>query len=85
MTQEELAEKMNVSTQMVSSLERGCTAVRIDNLMKLHTILDVSCDWVLTGQSGDSDRNALSQKLSRLSEEDYRMVEMLVDYRLQKK
>ena len=82
MTQEILAEKMEVSTQMVSSLERGRTAVRIDNLVKLHRILRVSCDWLLTGESTADDRAELTAKLAQLSEKDYRMIEWLVDYRL---
>jgi len=34
-TQEQLAEKMEVSVQMVSNLERGNKAIRIDNLVAL--------------------------------------------------
>lgn len=38
-TQELLAEMMDVSIQMVSNLERGDRAIRIDNLINLSRIL----------------------------------------------
>ena len=41
-TQEQIAEKMDVSIQMVSNLERGNKAIKIDNLIKISEILNVS-------------------------------------------
>ena len=38
-TQEQLAEKMNVSIQMISNLERGNKAIKINNLVNLSQIL----------------------------------------------
>ena len=38
-TQEQLAERMDVSIQMISNLERGNKAIKIDNLLKLSKIL----------------------------------------------
>lgn len=54
-TQEQIAEQMNVSIQMISNLERGNKAIRIDNLVKLCSILDVSTDYILTGKRCDND------------------------------
>ncbi len=48
-TQENLADEMNVSVQMVSNLERGNKAIRIDNLIRLSEILHVSTDFLLKG------------------------------------
>ena len=48
-TQEQLAERMDVSIQMISNLERGNKAIKIDNLLKLSKILSVSTDYILTG------------------------------------
>ena len=50
-TQEKIAEMMNVSIQMVSNLERGNKAIRIDNLINLSQILNISTDYILTGNS----------------------------------
>ena len=44
LTQEVLAEKMNVSVQMISNLERGNKSIKIENLLKLCEILNVSTD-----------------------------------------
>ena len=41
-TQEQLAEKMNVSIQMISNLERGNKAIKINNLVNLSQILGVT-------------------------------------------
>ena len=41
LTQEELAEKMDVSTQMISNLELGKKAIRPENLAKVCDVLDV--------------------------------------------
>lgn len=83
-TQEQIAEKMDVSIQMVSNLERGNKAIKIENLIKLCTILDVSSDYILTGNHTDGDLDILSKKLSQLSENDLKMIEMLIEYCLNK-
>ena len=53
MTQETLAEKMDVSIQMISNLEGGKKAIRPENLVKLCTALDVSADYILRGMRAD--------------------------------
>lgn len=79
-TQEQLSEMMNVSIQMISNLERGNKAIRIDNLINLCQILDVSCDYILTGQETSKDRELLQDKFSHLSDNDRKMIELLVDF-----
>ena len=44
-TQEQLAEKMNVSIQMISNLERGNKAIKINNLLSLSQILFLSTNY----------------------------------------
>lgn len=79
-TQEQLAEMMNVSIQMVSNLERGNKAIRIDNLINLSQILDISTDYILTGKETKYDIQALTTRIAQLPDRDRKMVEMLVDY-----
>ena len=71
---------MNVSIQMVSNLERGNKAIRIDNLINLIRILDVSADYILTGKSNADDNKALTSRITQLSLKDRKMIEMMVDY-----
>lgn len=82
LTQEQIAECMDVSIQMVSNLERGNKAIKIDNLLKLCDILKTSTDYILTGKHTKNDMEHLADKISQLTETDYKMIEMLVDYRL---
>ena len=84
MTQERLAEKMDVSIQMISNLERGVKAIKIDNLVKLSCILNVTTDYILTGSKTDGDMNALSERISQLAAEDLALIEVIVSYLLNK-
>ena len=54
-TQEQLAEQMDVSIQMISNLERGVKAIRIDNLIRLSQTLNISTDYILTGKQTTDD------------------------------
>lgn len=80
LTQEQLAEMMNVSIQMVSNLERGNKAIRIDNLINLSRILDVSTDCILTGKETTEDIQVLTSRIAQLPEKERKMLEMLVDF-----
>lgn len=84
-TQEQLAEMMNVSIQMVSNLERGNKAIRIDNLINLSQILDISTDYILTGKATADDIGVLTSRISKLSIKERKMIEMLIDYCLTEK
>ena len=84
-TQEKIAEKMNVSIQMVSNLERGNKAIKIDNLIKISEILGISTDYILTGKPAVTDVKCTHDKLAQLSDTDYKMIDMLTDYCLNRK
>ena len=79
-TQEQLADMMNVSIQMISNLERGNKAIRIDNLINLSEILDVSTDYILTGKETVNDIQYMTSRIERLSDKDRKMIGLLIDY-----
>ena len=79
LTQENLAEKMDVSIQMISNLELGKKAIRPENLIKLCNSLNVSADYILMGVTCDSNNSVLSEKIRNLSPTDQGLVERLVD------
>lgn len=79
-TQEQLAEMMNVSIQMVSNLERGNKSIRIDNLINLCQILHTSTDYILTGKELSSKNDLLTEQMSQLSSKDQKMIRLLIDY-----
>lgn len=84
-TQEQIAEKMDVSIQMVSNLERGNKAIKIDNLIKISEILNVSTDYILTGKHTNKDTDIILNRIANLSDCDYKMVDMIIEYCLNKK
>ena len=85
LTQEQLADMMNVSIQMVSNLERGNKAIRIDNLIHLSQILNISTDYILTGKETADDHSALAEKIAQLPQKDRKIIEMVVEYCLLEK
>jgi transcriptional regulator with XRE-family HTH domain len=78
-TQEKLAEKMGVSINMISNLERGNKAIRPENLIKVCSILNISADYILSGKTDNTQTIELAKKMSRLKDVDYKMVEMIID------
>jgi transcriptional regulator with XRE-family HTH domain len=85
MTQEELAEKLGVSTQMISNLELGKKAIRPDNLAKVCEVLELSADFVLTGSNTKSAVDSVAEKLVQLTAEELDMVSDMIDYMNNKK
>ena len=78
-TQEQLAERINVSTQTISYAEQGAKALRSENLAKLSSVLQVSADYILTGKTPASTADAITEKLSHLSDDELVFVEMIVN------
>ena len=52
-TQEELAEKLNVSRQAVSKWEAGQTMPEVDKIIELARMYDISLDYILTDNEKD--------------------------------
>ena len=67
LTQEALADKGDMTTQFVSYAEAGKRAMRPENLLKISSALEVSADYLLTGEIIDKDLLILSDKLRSLS------------------
>lgn len=78
-TQEELAEKGNLTPQFVSYAESGKRAMRPENLLKIASALGVSADYLLTGEIIDKDLLLLSDKLRMLTPAQLRLIENIVD------
>ena len=78
LTQDELAEKMDVTPQMISTAELGKKAIRPENLLKLSEALEVSTDYILTGFIADKDVVLIAQKLRCLSPAQFRIAEEIL-------
>lgn len=51
LTQEQLAEKIDISIKHYSEAERGITGLSVENLIKVSEILGISLDYLLRGIS----------------------------------
>ena len=85
MTQEELADKLGVSAQMISNLELGKKAIRPENLARVCDVLGLSADFVLTGTNTKTAVDAVAEKLVQLTAEELQMVSDMIDYMTKKK
>ena len=79
LTQEVLAERMEVSVQMISNLELGKKAIRPENLVKLCNVLCVSADYILRGNRAEWEMTDFMSKYARLSTENQHLLEKLVE------
>ena len=50
LTQEQLAEKLNISTSNLGKLERGLQGLSTDLLVEIRCFFDVSTDYILLGE-----------------------------------
>ena len=78
-TQEQLAEKMDVSVQMISNLELGKKAIRPENLVKLCSELGVSADYLLRGVSADGWSREFVDKFKLLQVEKQELILRLIE------
>ena len=79
LTQEALAELSELTTQFVSYAESGKRGMRPENLMKVAAALGVSTDYLLTGDIINKDKLLLSEKLDKLTPQQVRIVENVID------
>lgn len=61
MTQEKLAEKIDVSVAFLSRIERGITHINLKRLSQICSILDVSEGYILNGTSSSSEQYLISE------------------------
>ena len=78
MTQEKLAEKVNVSPQYISDLERGVVGVSIPTLKCICIVLGVTSDSLLFGNVQEKDTSKIADCCRRLSAEQFTAVEDIV-------
>lgn len=65
LTQQELGELVGLNEKTISLIENDNALTRLDTLIKICDILEVSPNYLLL----DSSKNALSEEASRLAEE----------------
>ena len=78
-TQEQLAETIGLSLQSISCFELGKKGIRPENLINLCIALDSTSDYFLFGKRSEFQMNSLVQKISTLNNEDYLLLESIVN------
>ena len=84
LTQAELAEKISVSTQYISDLERSVVGTSLTTLTSICKMLSVSSDYLLFGHDKENvEPLDTAIKLNSIPEKDRLLVEKMVDYMLE--
>ncbi|MDD3334286.1 MAG: helix-turn-helix transcriptional regulator [Eubacteriales bacterium] len=65
LTQEELAEKINVSTSFIGHVERGSRKGSMDTVVALANALNVSMDYLLSASLNNNGLGPMPQGLSK--------------------
>lgn len=79
LTQERLAELVDVTAQFLSGVERGAVGLSVPVLLRLCSVLLVSSDYILSGETESSDVLGVTARLSRLPAEHIKNVEDILD------
>ena len=79
LSQEELAEKADLTPQTISTAERGVKAIRPENLLNLSKALGVSADYLLTGEIIDKDICLIANSLNDKTPEQIRLIEQIIN------
>lgn len=80
LTQEKVAEEMNISIQSLSCIELGKKAIRPENLYNLCKTLNISADYILSGRKSADQLSDITKKLRLLNDDDYKVVVNLIDH-----
>lgn len=78
LTQEQLAERIEVSPQYISDLERGVVGISLPTLKRLCVELGVSSDRILFGQETEVYA-AVAEKCRGLTPEQFQLLLEIVD------
>ena len=83
LTQEQLAEAIDVTPQYLSDLERGAVGTSIPTLKSLCDTLLVSSDFILFGRSDPNDISLILERIRYLPEEQILLVEKYLNFLLE--
>lgn len=75
LSQEELAERAEMTKQTVSRAENGLRALGAGNVIKISKALEVSADYLLTGEYTGADVQILNKKIANLTNSQCRFLE----------
>ena len=77
LTQQEIAEKMNLSVALISRVERGTSHINLKRLSEFCSILNISEGYILNGVSDEDDKylyNEFNDILKKCSPEKQKLI-----------
>ena len=87
LTQEELAERIDRSTQFISTIERGLAGPSLETVIHLCEVLGTSAEWLLRGRAPLSESGlstaSIMEKLSCLSPAQLFLVDQMMSELIQ--
>lgn len=78
LTQEVAAERSGLTQQFFASVESGAKNIRAESIIKVSKGLNISADFLLTGEVSDLDCNRLTKMLKSLDENHFLEVETII-------
>ena len=84
LSQEQLAELADVSPQMISTAERGNKSILSENLYKISKALNVSADYLLSGEITESSFSELYNRVLKTPAEMQEKIFQVIDILLEK-
>jgi len=79
LTQERLGEMLDVTAQYISGVERGAVGLSVPTLRRLCSILMVSSDYILTGQSKNFNVEGIAARLEGLPAKHLKNIEGIIE------
>ena len=79
LSQEELAERADISKQTVSVIEGGKREILASNIARIADALGVSTDYLLFGTRTEPDIARLDRKILTLTDQQYKFIETMVN------
>lgn len=79
LTQEQMAERIDVSPQYVSDLERGVVGISIATLKRLCVELSITSDQILFGKYPENEASAIAEKCKRLTKKQSEILSDVID------
>ena len=79
LTQEQFAERIEVSPQYISDLERGVVGISITTLKRACIALGVTSDQILFGAVSTDRNHAITKRCDNLTDEDFSALMNIVD------
>lgn len=78
LTQEEAAERAELSLQFLACVERGIKGLGSESIVKLSRALDTSADYLLTGAMTGEESGYIQRLLTPMNEEQRQAVEEII-------